>query len=149
MTSNSSDLEHMVNKAAVEAARMGSQVHQRAKKILDQMSSDTGESKDYDMPSIDLLETNEELVALVALPGTTKDMIDLKVTEESFAISARTTPRDITYLSRETSQKGFKREIKLPEEIKPEQVKANYENGILEIHLPKLAVVSAQRVSVD
>ncbi|MCJ7443677.1 MAG: Hsp20/alpha crystallin family protein [Methanotrichaceae archaeon] len=149
MTSNSSDLEHMVNKAAVEAARMGSQVHQRAKKILDQMSSDTGESKDYDMPSIDLLETNEELVALVALPGTTKDMIDLKVTEESFAISARTTPRDMTYLSRETSQKGFKREIKLPEEIKPEQVKASYENGILEIHLPKLAVVSAQRVSVD
>jgi len=31
-----------------------------------------GGSKDFDMPSIDLLETNEELVALVALPGTTR-----------------------------------------------------------------------------
>ena len=149
MTTNSSDLEHIVNKAAVEAARMGSQVHQRAKKIFGQMSSDMGGSKDFDMPSIDLLETNEELVALVALPGTTKDMIDLKVIEDSLAISAITTPRDMTYLSRETSPNGFKREIKLPEEIKPEQVKASYENGILEIHLPKLAVVSAQRVPVD
>ena len=149
MKSSSSDLERMVNKAAVEAARMGGQAHQTVKKILDQMSSDMGETKDFDMPSIDLLETNEELVALVALPGTTKDMIDLRVTEESLAISAKIAPKDMKYLRRETSPKGFKREITLPEEIKPEQVKANFENGILEIHLPKLVVVSAQRVSVD
>jgi HSP20 family protein len=149
MKSSSSDLERMVNKAAVEAARMGGQAHQTVKRILDQMSSDMGESKDYDLPSIDLLETNEELIALVALPGTTKDMIDLRVTEDSLAISAKTAPKDMTYLRRETSPKGFKRDINLPEEIKPEQAKANYENGILEIHLPKLVVVSAQRVSVD
>ncbi|MDD1742232.1 MAG: Hsp20/alpha crystallin family protein [Methanotrichaceae archaeon] len=149
MKSSSSDLERMVNKAAVEAARMGGQAHQTVKKILDQMSSDIGESKDFDVPSIDLLETNEDLVALVALPGTTKDMIDLRVTEESLAISAKIAPKDMKYLRRETSPKGFKREITLPEEIKPEQVKANFENGILEIHLPKLVVVSAQRVSVD
>ena len=149
MKSSSSDLERMVNKAAVEAAKMGGQAHQTVKKILDQMSSDMGESKDFDVPSIDLLETNEDLVALVALPGTTKDMIDLRVTEESLAISAKIAPKDMKYLRRETSPKGFKREITLPEEIKPEQVKANFENGILEIHLPKLVVVSAQRVSVD
>jgi len=149
MKSSSSDLERMVNKAAVEAAKMGGQAHQTVKKILDQMSSDMGESKDFDVPPIDLLETNEDLVALVALPGTTKDMIDLRVTEESLAISAKIAPKDMKYLRRETSPKGFKREITLPEEIKPEQVKANFENGILEIHLPKLVVVSAQRVSVD
>jgi HSP20 family protein len=149
MKSSSSDLERMVNRAAVEAAKMGSQAHQTAKKIFDQMSSDMGESKGYDVPTIDLLETNEELIALVALPGITKDLIDLRVTEDSLAISAKTAPKDMKYLRRETSPKGFKREIKLPEEIKPEQAKASYENGILEIRLPKLIVVSAQRVPVE
>ena len=43
----------------------------------------------------------------------------------------------------------MKREIKLPVEIKPEQVKASYENGILEVRLPKLVVINAQRVTVD
>jgi HSP20 family protein len=42
-----------------------------------------------------------------------------------------------------------KREIKLPIEIKPEQVKASFKDGILEVHLPKLVVVNAQRVQVD
>ncbi len=44
---------------------------------------------------------------------------------------------------------GMRREIKLPVEIKPEQVKAGFENGILTVHLPKLVVVNAQRVPVD
>ena len=148
MTSNSSDLDRMISKAATEAAKMGSQAQQAAKKLFDQMSTDQGE-KGYDLPTIDLLDTNEELIALVALPGATKDQIDLKVTEDSLAIGAQTTPKEMKYLRRETSPKGFKREIKLPEEIKPEQVKASYDNGILEVHLPKLVVISRQKVQVD
>jgi len=42
-----------------------------------------------------------------------------------------------------------RREIKLPMEIKPEQVKASFKDGILEVHLPKLVVVSAKRVAVE
>jgi len=34
-------------------------------------------------------------------------------------------------------------------EIKPEQVKASYRDGILEVRLPKLVVVNAQRVTVE
>ncbi|MCJ7444273.1 MAG: Hsp20/alpha crystallin family protein [Methanotrichaceae archaeon] len=149
MKSSSSDLERMINKAAVEAARMGSQAQQTAKRVFEQMSSDVGDSKGYDLPAIDLLETNDELIALIGLPDVAKDTIDLRVTEEGMVVSAKTTPRDLKYLRRETSPKGFKREIKLPEEVKPEQVKATYENGILEVRLPKLVVINAQRVAVE
>jgi HSP20 family protein len=44
---------------------------------------------------------------------------------------------------------GMRREIKLPVEIKPEQVKASFTDGILEVRLPKLVVINAQRVVVD
>lgn len=144
-STSTSDLERMIGKAAVEAAKMSSQASQAAKKFLGEVS----EAKGYDVPAIDLIESDEELIALVALPGTSKDVIDLRITEDSLYVEAKAMPREGRYLRRETSTLGMKREIKLPVEIKPEQVKAAYENGILVVRLPKLVVVNAQRVSVD
>lgn len=143
-STSSSDLERMIGKAAVEAAKMSSQASQAAKKFLGEVS----EAKGYDVPAIDLIDGDEELIARVAMPGASKDSIDLRVTEDSLYVEAKAVPREGRYLRRETSTLGMKREIKLPVEIKPEQVKASYENGILEVHLPKLVVVNAQRVTV-
>lgn len=142
---STSDLERMVGKAAVEAAKMSSQASQVAKKFL----SDVSEAKGYDIPAVDLIESDDELIVRVAMPGVSKDTIDLRVTEDSLFVEAKAMPREGRYLRRETSTLGMKREIKLPVEIKPEQVKASYENGILEVRLPKLVVISAQRVSVE
>jgi len=80
----------------------------------------------------------------VALAGANKEMIDLKVTEDSLHVEAKAVPREGKYLRREMSALGQKREIKLPVEIKPEQVRASFKDGILEVHLPKLVVVNAQ-----
>lgn len=144
-STSSTDLERMIGKAAVEAAKMSSQASQAAKKFIGEMS----EAKGNDVPAIDLIDANEELIARVSLPGASKDSIDLRVTEDSLYVEAKPVPREGKYLRRETSASGMKREIKLPVEIKPEQVKASYENGILEIRMPKLVVVNAQRVTVD
>ncbi len=144
-STSTSDLEKMIGKAAVEAVKMSSQASQAAKKFLGEVS----EAKGYDVPAVDLIDGNEELIARVALPGASKDTIDLRVTEDSLAVEAKAMPREGRYLRRETSTLGMKREIKLPVEIKPEQVKASFENGILEVRLPKLVVVNAQRVTVD
>lgn len=143
------DFERMLGKAAVEAARTASQASQTARKIIGEMASEAAESKGYDIPAIDLIDTDEEIIALVALPGAAKDKIDLRATEDSLAVEAKAIAREGRYLRRDTSPLGFKRDIKLPAEIKPEMVKASYQNGILEIHLPKLVVVSAQRVQVE
>jgi HSP20 family protein len=64
-------------------------------------------------------------------------------------VETKAAEREGKYLRRETSALGMKREIKLPVEIKPEQVRASFKDGVLEVHLPKLVVVSAQKVSVD
>ena len=151
-SSGISDLERVIGKAAVEAARMSSQASQAAKKILGDVSSEIneiGEAKSSDLAPIDLIETDDELIALVALPGANKEMIDLRVTEDSLYVEAKATPREGKYLRREMGTMGRKREIKLPIEVKQEQVKASFKDGILEVHLPKLVVVNAQRVQVD
>jgi HSP20 family protein len=151
-SSGISDLERVIGRAAVEAARMSSQASQAAKKILGDVSSEIneiGEAKSSDLAPIDLIETEDELIVLVALPGASKEKIDLRVTEDSLYVDAKATPREGKYLRREMGTMGRKREIKLPIEVKQEQVKATFKDGILEVHLPKLVVVNAQRVQVD
>ena len=57
-SSGSSDLERVIGKAAVEAARMSSQASQAAKKILGDVSSEIneiGEAKSSDLAPIDLI----------------------------------------------------------------------------------------------
>ena len=148
-SSGTSDLERVIGKAAVEAARMSSQASQAAKKILGDVTSEFGENKSLDIAAIDLMETDDELVALVALPGASKEKIDLRVTEDSLYVDAKANPREGRYLRREINTMGLKREIKLPVEVKPEQVRASFKDGILEVRLPKLVIVNAKRVQVD
>ncbi len=148
-SSGTSDLERVIGKAAVEAARMSSQASQAAKKILGDVTSEFGETKGLEIAAIDLLETDDELVALVALPGASKEKIDLRVTEDSLYVDAKASPREGKYLRREINTMGLKREIKLPVEVKPEQVRASFKDGILEVRLPKLVIVNAKRVQVD
>jgi HSP20 family protein len=143
------DVERKVGKAVVEAAKMSSQASRVAKKILSDMAGEMAETKGYDFPVVDLMETNQEIIARVALPGVSKETIDLHVTEDSLSVEAKAAPLEGKYLRRETGLLGFKREIKLPVEIKPEQVKAVYENGMLEVHLPKLVVINPTTVKVD
>jgi len=148
-SSGTSDLERVIGRAAVEAARMSSQASQAAKKILGDVTSEFGETKGLEIAAIDLLETDDELVALVALPGSSKEKIDLRVTEDSLYVEAKANPREGRYLRREINTMGLKREIKLPVEVKPEQVRASFKDGILEVRLPKLVIVNAKRVQVD
>ena len=128
---------------------MSGQASRAAKRILSEMTGDMAEAKGYDLPAIDIIETNEEIIVRAALPGVSKEKIDLRVTEESIYVDAKATPAEGKYLRRETSPLGFKRDLKLPVEIKPEQVKATYENGILEVRLPKLVVINPTTVKVE
>jgi len=148
-SSGTSDLERMIGKAAVEAARMSSQASQAAKKILGDVTGEISETKSLDRAPLDLIDADVELIALVALPGASKDMIDLRVTEDSLYVDAKASPREGRYLRQEINSISLKREIKLPAEVKPEQVRAMFKDGILEVHLPKLVVVNAQKVQVD
>jgi HSP20 family protein len=139
----------MIGKAAVEAARMSSQASQAAKKILGDVTGEISETKSLDRAPLDLIDADVELIALVALPGASKDMIDLRVTEDSLYVDAKASPREGKYLRQELNSISLKREIKLPAEVKPEQVRAMFKDGILEVHLPILVVVNAQKVQVD
>lgn len=93
------------------------------------------------IPSVDVIETEQEVVVRAELPGITKDQIRLEVMPERLSLAAEMKqekePSEGTVHCRERVWGRFERSITLPAEVVTDQVKASLENGLLEVHLPK------------
>jgi len=93
-------------------------------------------------PRIDLHQTPEAIIATAELPGVaSKDDVEIHVTPDTLTIRGelrRTQDvRDEDFIHTERYIGRFSRTLPLPVEVKPEEATASYENGLLEIRLPK------------
>lgn len=86
-------------------------------------------------------ETDREIVLRSELPELSKDEIKLKVTPKTLFISTEKRGQSIERDERSfRMQKGFNsssRFVTLPEEVRVENVKARFENGVLEVVMQK------------
>lgn len=144
------DAERMVGRAVIESMKRSVQAREVFRKMLGDLMDNVPLSEDeYETIDADLVETPDELVAFFDLPGTSKEKIDLGVTEDAITVETSFDRPAGRYVLRERGTETVSRKIKLPEEVKPEQVKAKYENGVLEVHLPKLIVVKPREVKIE
>ncbi|WP_191859535.1 Hsp20/alpha crystallin family protein [Hanstruepera ponticola] len=93
------------------------------------------------LPAVNIKEDNENYFLEVAVPGMKKDDFDLEIDNDILSISAETkseneTKQD-TYTRREFGYASFKRTFTLPDTVETDKIKAKYEDGILNIHIPK------------
>lgn len=105
------------------------------------------------VPEVDIKETESELIFSAALPGMTKDDIDIDVTSDSITISGeRHTEEEKPgerYHVRQQSYGSFEICYSLPVDVKADEVKAHYKNGVLEVKMPKAEVKQARKVNVE
>lgn len=98
---------------------------------------------------VDIAERDRELVAKADLPGFSKEDIRLKVTSNSIEISAEKKRQSIertkAFFRQERSYGSASRFLSLPAEVKPEQAKARFENGVLDIILPKKEIRAKEK----
>ncbi|MDI6860791.1 MAG: Hsp20/alpha crystallin family protein [Caldisericia bacterium] len=92
-------------------------------------------------PSIDLIETDNEVILKAELPGLKKDNIEITVTEDEVHLKGEkkeeTETKKENYLRKEICYGKFERVISLPAEVDPEKVEAEFKDGVLEIKMPK------------
>ncbi len=104
-------------------------------------------------PEVDLRETEEHFVLTVSVPGMEKDDIDIDVTKEGITLTGERKSEEEKpeekYHVRQQCYGAFKVSYALPSEVKPEDVKATYRHGILEVTMPKAEVTEAHKVKVD
>ncbi len=141
------DAERMVGRAVMESMKRSVQAREVFKKMLGDVALDLPEAGD--VPAVDVIDSPEELIVYVDLPGTKKELIDLGVTEDAVTVKARFERPAGTYTLRERPELETSRRVKLAAEVKPEQVKAKYENGVLVVRLPKLIVVKPHSVPIE
>ncbi|HKY83782.1 MAG TPA: Hsp20/alpha crystallin family protein [Anaerolineales bacterium] len=104
------------------------------------------------LPTVDMYQTEDEIVVKATLPGVKPDDIAISVAGD--VLTLRGTPaeeaerKNATYHVRERRQGEFLRSLPLPAPVVPDKAKAEFEDGILTLTLPKEDEVKAKTITV-
>ena len=98
---------------------------------------------------VNLIQTKNELILRAQLPGFGKDEITLDVTPRTISIIAKKKSKKVKkgdeFYIESSLANEMRRMLTLPAEIKTDKVKAKFENGILEVRMPKKKIITLSR----
>jgi HSP20 family protein len=104
------------------------------------------------VPAMDLVETEEHLVLRADLPGLSEEDVALEIKDGVLTLSgerkAEHEEKSEGFYRVERSFGGFSRSLTLPQGIDAEQVAAEFNNGVLEVRIPKPAERKPHRVAI-
>ncbi|MGH8524999.1 MAG: Hsp20/alpha crystallin family protein, partial [Gammaproteobacteria bacterium] len=93
------------------------------------------------MPKVDIVDRENDICLRAELPGVSKDDLEVSMTDNNVTIRASTKHEEHEekggYHRREMSRGEFQRTVSLPVEVKGEEAKASFKDGILELVFPK------------
>jgi len=106
----------------------------------------------WSMPTVDMYQTDNELVVKAAIPGVKIEDVNINVTGEVLTIKGEVKEqeevKERAYHLREQRWGAFERTIALPTDVIADKAKAEFENGILIIALPKAEEVRPKTISI-
>lgn len=93
------------------------------------------------VPPLDVWETDSEVVYAFDLPGIPEDKISIEVEDDTLTVSGEREKteevREEGFYRFERRFGSFARAIGLPQGADPDKISARYENGVLEVRVPK------------
>jgi HSP20 family protein len=104
------------------------------------------------MLAVDMYQTDNEVVVKASIPGVKADDVQINVTGEVLTIKGETREKEDVkekaYHIREQRWGMFERTIALPTDVIADKAKAEFENGILTITLPKAEEVKPKTITI-
>ncbi|HKO46385.1 MAG TPA: Hsp20/alpha crystallin family protein [Polyangiaceae bacterium] len=102
---------------------------------------DEGWARQFWSPQVDIFERDQNLVIHADLPGLREEDVKVNVERGMLTISGQRQhetahEREGNLFHRERSFGSFQRVLSLPENADPEQIRASFENGVLEVTVP-------------
>ncbi|MFM8316670.1 MAG: Hsp20/alpha crystallin family protein [Deltaproteobacteria bacterium] len=128
-----------------ELRRFEREMERMRENLMENLSLDIPEPalrRGFDFsPSCDLEETPSHFLVSMDLPGVTKDNVHIDLSDNQLKISGEKkkdrkeeTPESYYH---ERHYGRFERVLNLGENIKPEKIEANFEDGVLRVLVPK------------
>ena len=104
-------------------------------------------------PRVDVYEKDNKLVIEAEIPGAKKEDVEVKIKDNAVVIKGEVKKeeeeKDKTYYRTERFYGVFERVIPLPVEVKAEEAKASFENGVLKIEIPKAVEEKEVKIEVQ
>lgn len=108
---------------------------------------------EYREPFIDVIETDGEIIAAAEMPGLEKKDIKINISEDRLEISAEAKEEkereEKGYVYRERCIGNYYRAVSLPSTVNPDNSKATYRNGVLEIRMPKTEIKKKKPLEIE
>ena len=120
-------------------------------RLLDEMfrTSGNGSRVTGFTPPLDVRETKDEYLVLVDLPGAKSEDVTIEFNDQVLTIAGSRVPVETgeSQLA-ERPYGSFVRNLTLPKGVDSEQIKAEYHDGVLELHIPKPAEVKPKKIAI-
>lgn len=111
-----------------------------------------GDGQSTWLPALDVWETDDEIVLALDLPGIPEDKVSIEIDDGVLTVSGereRSVEQRSDRFSRFERRFGtFSRSVTLPQGVSEDAIKADFANGVLEIHVPKPEERKPKRIQI-
>ena len=105
------------------------------------------------VPAIDVIDNRDHYLVRADLPGVSKDDIEVDVSDGTLTIKGEkkreTKEEGDNYIRVERTYGTFVRSFTLPDDVDSDKIKASYENGVLELVIPKKEEAKPKKIKVE
>jgi len=101
--------------------------------------------------ALDVSENDDEYRVQASVPGVAEEDLDITLQNHVLTIAGELKAQEqegVQYHLRERRHGRFSRSITLPSAINADAIAADFENGVLTVHLPKVAEAKPRRIAV-
>jgi HSP20 family protein len=136
-----------------ELTSLQSEMNRLFNTFFDTPTTGNGTSARRWIPAMDVVETDEHFVLKADLPGLSEEDVTIEVEENVLTVSgerkAEHEDKREGFVRVERSYGSFRRSLTLPEGVDPEAVSASFENGVLEVRIPKPEQRKPRKVAIQ
>jgi len=104
-------------------------------------------------PTIDVAETENDIVVTAELPGVEQDGVDITITDDILTLKGeKKEEREVkkeNYHRIERSYGSFQRSVNLPTGVQSDKAKASYKDGVLKITVPKAEEAKPKQIKIN
>ncbi len=115
-------------------------MQERITRLLEEFDRFSAIPTEVSVP-VDIIDEEDKIKVIADLPGFSKEDIEIYLEDGDLVIKAERKEeieeKGKNYIRQERRFGEIYRRIALPEEVDAEKIKAKYNNGVLEIELPK------------
>lgn len=138
-----------------EPFRSANTFHEQLNRVFDDVLRRSGEESNLTTwaPAVDIFETEHELVVKADLPDVDPKELDIRVENNILTIRGerkfQKQVNENNYLRVERSYGSFARSFSLANTVNSEAIKAEYNNGVLTLNIPKREEAKPKQIRVN